>query len=123
MQIYYGSARIHSLPRSNSIAATMTKKESKSDESGYSSDEMFEFFKDNDLSIEKLPMFFVVLFNEMAKEENVTLDQLITIMKIGIQIEKKEKNKSNKVDKEKNDSDDDDEGSSDDMVQFTFTCT
>lgn len=88
----------------------LNKVHKETDESEISFDKLSELFKDRDMSIEKLPMMIVVSLNEMAKEENITLDQTITAMKINIQIGK-------------NNRDNDGEMSCDDMVQFTFAYT
>lgn len=37
-------------------------------------------------------MVFVVLFNEKAKEDGISLDEFLTIMRIGIQLETNKRN-------------------------------
>lgn len=45
-----------------------------------------------DLTIEKLPMIFVIYFNEQAKKENVTLDTYLTMLNINL-MNKRNKNR------------------------------
>lgn len=49
------------------------------------SSEILELFADAiPLTVEKLPMIYAILLNEKSKEENMTLDDYLIIVNIGI---------------------------------------
>lgn len=44
-----------------------------------------------DLRVEKLPMLQVIAYNEVAKKEGVTLDELLFLARMGLELKKSEK--------------------------------
>lgn len=56
---------------------------------------MLKYFLDADeLTIETLPLHFVTIFNDLAKMNNITIDQALLLFKFGVQMPEQTSNKA-----------------------------
>lgn len=91
LQTYDTLPRINLLSQYNFVAGALIKKERKPDDPYVNSAEVINMFRNKDLTFERLPMIFAVVFNENARKSNLTLDDYLMFMNLAAHFLKAEK--------------------------------